>query len=137
MVEFVAQTITTEWTVPGLEPLAPQDVLELWYTADTAKLAYQEPQGGWAAEPQLPAEGEYLCVQVFASTNRAQTVVQRDSALLKPDEVLKNWPQVLQSIQAELETWAKHGCISRKARAKVRGSTDVTWVLKWKHAQTV
>jgi len=89
LVEFVARTITTEWYEPSLEPLAPQEVLELWYTADTAKLAYRKGQGGPTANLPFPEAGEFLRVQVYASTSRAQTVVQRDDALLKPEEVKK------------------------------------------------
>ena len=79
----------------------------------------------------LPQSGEHLCVRTYTATGTTQTVVQRDFALLTPDEVNKHWPDVMSAIQQELETWANHGSISRKKRSCSRGIIDVKWVIKW------
>ena len=63
-------------------------------------------------------------MRIYASTGTAQTVVQRDDALLTPEEVQKNWPAVMAAIKQELETWVKYGCMSRKKRKLARNIID-------------
>ena len=48
-----------------------------------------EDQG---AEPVLPHNGEHLCIRIYVSTYRAQSIVERDDSLLTADEVNKHWP---------------------------------------------
>ena len=66
---------------------------------DTAKLAYQDRREGRQAEPVLPRPGEHLCVRTYASTGIAQSMVQRDDALLIPEEVQKNWLVAMAAIK--------------------------------------
>ena len=80
--------------------------MELCYTPRTAKLAYQQSGVCRQTEPKLPREGEHLCVRIYKTTGSSQKVVQRDDALLAPDEVQKNWKEVMVAIKQELETWA-------------------------------
>ena len=60
-----------------------------------------------------------------------RTVVQRDGALLTTDEVQKHGPEVMVAIKQELETWVKHGCISRRTRTLARNIIDAKWVAQW------
>ena len=114
---------------------ADEEYLELRYTVNAAKFAYQPHGGSWLAEPLLPREGEHLCVRNYAATGPTQTVVQRDDALLTPDEVQKHWPEVAVAIKQELETWVTYGCISRMKRKLARNIINVKWVTKWKFEQ--
>ena len=86
-------------------------------------------------EPKLPEEGEYLCMRLYQSTGRAQTVVEREDALRTPEETNEHWPAVLTAMYEELQTWVKYGCISRKPRNQARNIIDVKWVKKWKFEQ--
>ena len=85
------------------------------------------------AEVILPGEAEHLCVRVYHAGNAQQIVVERDDALLTPDEVNKHWVLVMAAIKVELETWMKYRCSIRKKRRDARNIIDVKWVLKWKH----
>ena len=53
--------------------------------------------------------------------------MQRDDALLMPEEVQKNWKEVMVAIKQELETWVKYGCVSRKKLRDARNIIDVKW----------
>ena len=99
--------------------------MELCYTIDTAKLAYQGNREGRQAEPMFPQLGEHLCARTYTATGTTQTVIQRVDALLTPDEVNKHWPEVMSAIKQELETLVKYGCISRKKRNCSRDIIDV------------
>ena len=68
-----------------------EEYLELCYASHTAKLAYQQSGEGRQTEPILPVEGEHLCVRSYKTTGSSQKVVQRDDALLTPEEVQKSW----------------------------------------------
>ena len=74
-------------------------------------------------------------MRIYQSTGRAQTVVEREDALLTPEETNKHWPAVLTAMYEELQTWVKYGCISRKPRNQARNIIDVKWVKKWKFEQ--
>jgi hypothetical protein len=78
------------------------------------------------------------CQTLFdiTATGTTQTVVQRDDALLTPDEVNTHWPEVTSAIKQALATWVQYGCISRKKRNCSRNIIDVKWVIKWKLEQT-
>jgi hypothetical protein len=65
--------------------------LALRYTSHAAKLAYQQSGEGRQTEPILPCEGEHLCVGIYKTTGSSQKVVQRDDALLTPEEVQNNF----------------------------------------------
>ena len=54
------------------------------------RFAYQKDGGSRQVEPLFPREGEHVCARIFAATGATKTVVQRDDALLTPDEVQKN-----------------------------------------------
>ena len=81
-----------------------EEYLELCYTSRTAKVAYQQSGEGRQTEPILPREGERLCVRIYKTTGSSHKVVQRGDALLTPEEVQKNWQEVMMAIQQELET---------------------------------
>jgi len=104
-----------------------EEYLELCYTSQSAKLAYQQSGESRQTEPILPGEGEHLCVRIYKTTGSSQKVVQRDDALLTPEEVQKNWKEVMVAIKQELETWVKYGCVSRKKRRDARNIIDVKW----------
>ena len=76
-----------------------------------------------------------MCMRIYQSTGRAQTVVEREDALLTPEETKQHWPAVLTAMYEELQTWVKYGCISRKPRNQARNIIDVKWVKKWKFEQ--
>ena len=87
----------------------PEDeYLELCFTVDTAKFAYQGDRESRQAEPVVPQSGEHLCVRTYTATGTTQTVIQRDDALLTQYEVNKHWPEVMSAIKQELETWVKY-----------------------------
>ena len=52
----------------------------------------------------LPQVGEHLCVRTYVAGNRTQAVVERDDALLTPDEVSKHWAELLAAMELELRT---------------------------------
>ena len=109
--------------------------MELCYTVDAAQLAYQGNRESRQAEPMVPLSGEHLCARTYTATGATQTVIQRDDALLTPDEVTRNWPEFPSAIKQELETWVKYGCISRKKRSCSRNIIDLKWVIKLKFEQ--
>ena len=84
-------------TIPVVENR--DECLELCYIVRTAKFAYQPDGGGRPVAPLLPREGVHLCVHIFAATGATHTVVQRDDALLAPEEVQKNRPSVMAAIK--------------------------------------
>ena len=83
---------------------AEDEYLDLCYTVDTAKLAFQRHREGRQAEPMFTQSGEHLCVRTYTATGTTQTVVKPDNAPLTPDEVKKQWPEVMSAIKKELAT---------------------------------
>jgi hypothetical protein len=112
-----------------------EEYLELCCTVETAKFAYQGDRASRQAELIVTMHGEHLCVRTYTATGTTQTVIQRDDALLTPDEVKTHWSDVMSAIKQELETWVKYGCISRKKRNCARNIIYVKWVIKWKFGQ--
>jgi len=62
-------------------------------------------------------------------------VVKRDDDLLTPEETEAHWPEILEAMAKELQTWVKLSCISRKPRNVASNTIDTRWVLKWKWDQ--
>ena len=104
----------------------------LRYTFQSAKLAYQQSGEGRQTEPMLHCDGEHLCVRIDKTTGSSRKVAQRDDALLLPNKVQKNWKEVVVAIKQELETWVKHGCVSRRKRTDAQNVIDVKRVIKLK-----
>jgi len=109
-----------------------EEYMELRYTFQSAKLAYQQSGEGRQTEPMLHCDGEHLCVRIDKTTGSSRKVAQRDDALLLPNQVQKNWKEVVVAIKHEFETWVKHGCVSRRKRTDARNITDVKRVIKSK-----
>ena len=105
--------------------------VELMYEGPAWKLAWQEE-----LPHQEPDEGSHLVTRMYLSKHKVvgqkKVSVERDDALLTPEEVKQHWQEVLAAIQKELETWVDMECISRKPRAQARNIIDCKWVLKWK-----
>ena len=84
-----------------------EEYLELCYTVETAKFAHQGDRESRQAEPITPMHGEHLCVRTYTATGTTQTVIQRDDALLTPDEVKTHWSDVMSAIKQDLENLGK------------------------------
>ena len=79
----------------------------------------------------LMERGECLVFKINNSKKK-KMVIERDTDLLTPEEVLKHDKEVMASIVDELKTWLKFGCFSRKPRQQARNIVDCKWVIKWK-----
>eukprot|EP00969_Alexandrium_andersonii_P021764 952812-Alexandrium_andersonii.AAC.1 len=92
-----------------LPALEPEDCLELCFTREASKFAYQAnaESGDLPVDrPVTPEAGEHLVARVYAAPGKkSQVVVQRDDALLTPEETKQHWAEVTSAIKAELETW--------------------------------
>ena len=69
--------------------------------------------------------------QAYIANKKA--VIERDTDLLTKDEIEKHREEVTAATVAELLTWNKHGCFSRKPKRQARNIVDCKWVIKWKH----
>ena len=81
--------------------------------------------------PLLRERGQCLVFKVNNS-NKKKMVIERDTDLLTPEEVLKHDKEVMAAIMDELKTWLKFRCFSRKSRKQARNIVDCKWVIKWK-----
>ena len=106
--------------------------VEYYYEGDAHKLCRLAD----GEEPIEVGSDEGLCVRVYFSGPRVKEVrkqvLKRDDALVTKEELQVHEKEVQAAIQKELETWVKHGCISRRPRAGARNVIDVRWVYKWK-----
>ena len=68
-VESLVAEILRSGTHGPTPELQPEEYVELWYTSDTAKLAYR-PGGSQQAEPEQPGPGEYLCIRSYAAASK-------------------------------------------------------------------
>ena len=97
----VNQFLTSRETLPKL---SEEEFLELCFTPDTAKFAHQGE--GLTAEPLVSQPGEHLCSRIYTATGKKQVVVERDDALLKPEETNTHWAEVRSAIKVELQVAA-------------------------------
>eukprot|EP00969_Alexandrium_andersonii_P079493 3504938-Alexandrium_andersonii.AAC.1 len=75
-----------------LPDLEPEDCLELCFTRETAKLAYQGSEGGHQTDPAFLGPAEHLAARVYVQPGKtSQAVAQRDDALLTPEETKQHW----------------------------------------------
>ena len=95
--------------------------------------------------PQEPYDHELVVVElsrfdagarpgerrIYLANKKA--VIERDTDLLTPDELEKHREEVVAATVAELRTWHKHGCFSRRPRRTARNIVDCKWVIKWKN----
>ena len=56
-----------------------------------------------------------------------KVVIERDTDLLTKDEIEKHREEVTAATVAELLTWNKHGCFSRKPKRQARNIVDCKW----------
>eukprot|EP00969_Alexandrium_andersonii_P059512 2620801-Alexandrium_andersonii.AAC.1 len=80
-----------------LPALEPEDCLELCFTREASKFAYQagtELEDHQVDRPVSPEAGEHLAARVYAAPGKkSQVVVQRDDALLAPEETKQRWAE--------------------------------------------
>ena len=100
------------------------EYVEVYYEGDTWKLL--------AGIATPPAAGEVVVLRVATKEGTRRAVVQRDDDTLTAEEKVKHRREVEAAMLAELKTWAKFGCISRKSRRDAKNIIDCRWVLKWK-----
>eukprot|EP00974_Lingulodinium_polyedra_P036167 3468149-Lingulodinium_polyedra.AAC.1 len=62
------------------------DSVYFWFIHAFAKLARRGSEGGQMSEPKMPEPGELSCSNIYISSVRSQSVVERDEALLTPQE---------------------------------------------------
>ena len=58
-------------------------------------------------------------------------VIERDTDLSTPQEIIHNDKEVQAATVDELKKWLKYGCFSRKFRRQARNIVDCKWVTKW------
>ncbi len=103
------------------------DHVELYFVGDSWKLAYQ------GDNPIVPQGDEILVVMIYkTSGGQKKVVVERADAILTKEEEHQFWPLLAAAMVEELQTWVKHGCVSRKNRRQARNIIDCRWVFKWK-----
>ena len=112
-------------------PTAAEAYLESYYTMDAAQLTYKDIRGGRQAEPALPRPADHFCMRIHSASEAAQTVVQRNDALLTIENPNMR-PIVVQNIRQEPDTWIRHGCTSRRKRKRARNAIVVKWALTWR-----
>ena len=61
-----------------------------------------------------------------------KAVIERDTDLLTRDELVTHSQEVAAAILAELKTWLKYECFTRRDRRTARNVVDCKWVIKWK-----
>ena len=83
--------------------------------------------------PRPPQEGEVVVLRIYHATNAKKAVVKRDDDILTKEEILQHREEIEAAMLAELNTWAKFKCFSRKLRKNARNIIDSRWVLKWKY----
>ena len=72
----------------------------------------------------------YRTAQVEA---KKKAVIERDTDVLTPEELVKHKDEVAAAVLKELQTWQKYKCFSRKARNQASNIIDTRWVFKWKY----
>ena len=102
------------------------DRVEIHYSGDAAKLVHNRPRA--------PEEDEVIIQEIYLNGTR-RTVVQRDDDILTAEELKTHAKEVAASMLAELKTWAKLKCFSRRKRAGAKNIIDCRWVIKWKYEQ--
>ncbi len=111
------------------EPLPPDTGIEednyvdFEFSGWTAKLVHERPRD--------PVEGEVLVLRVFQSGIK-RAVIERDTDLLTPAELITHKQEVEAAMTKEFHTWNKFKCISRKWKAGAQNVIDCKWVYKWK-----
>ena len=98
-----------------------------------------------AAGPQSPYDHELVVMKINEQSAGAhqgerrtyivneEAIIERDTDLLTTDELVRHREEVVAATVAELMTWNKHGCFSRKSRRNARNIVDCKWVIKWKN----
>ena len=81
--------------------------------------------------PKQPERGEIVLLQMGHNQVR-QVVVKRDDDLLTPEQLKEHWTEVQKAMLAELQTWNKLECFSRRPRKGAKNIIDVRWVFKFK-----
>ena len=71
-----------------------------------------------------------LRVSTKAQAERA--AVQRDDDMLTAEEIITHKAEIEAAKLAELRTWAKCWCFTRKMRHAGENFIDCRWVLKWR-----
>ena len=102
------------------------DRVEIIYSGPAMKLVHNRPR--------TPKEGEIIVQEIYLSGAR-RTVVQRDDDILTAEELKSHAKEVAAAMLAELKTWAKLKCFSRRKRAGAKNIIDCRWVIKWKYEQ--
>ena len=60
-------------------------------------------------------------LKICLAANARKAVIERDTDLLTPEELVKHKDEVLAAVHAELQTWANFQCFSIKARCDAQG----------------
>ena len=79
-----------------------------------------------------PTWTDYVYVEYFLGAEEKKSVIERETDLLTPQEILKHKDQVNAAILAELQTWCTYKCFERRSRRTARNIVDCKWVIKWK-----
>ena len=122
------------------------DSADLYYSSDALKFAKQQVehliQETASSEPEVGEEPlecpksevdkGYAVVEQHYLVNK-KSVIERDTDLLTKDELIKFSTEVAAAILAELKTWLKFQCFTRRARNTARNVVDCKWVIKWKN----
>ncbi|MAD34454.1 MAG: hypothetical protein CMJ88_11970, partial [Planctomycetes bacterium] len=85
---------------------------------------------GWCVVMALVVMQVYRTAQVEA---KKKAVIERDTDVLTPEELVKHKDEVAAAVLKELQTWRKYNCFSRKARCNAQNIIDTRWVFKWKY----
>ena len=96
--------------------------VELWFTRGMAKVVGNDSGLG---------PDETYALRVYATGYR-QAVIQRETDLLTPQDMLKHQPLVAAAALEELQTWNKYKCFKRVPRATAKNVMDSKFVAKWK-----
>ena len=150
-------TESTSDTIPYVPPIEPHEIASSTYHLTAAnvraglspnyrleeeesfvELGYEDYT--WRLIPDVPREpqyGETVVVRFYKSQSKASNThrtvnVERDDDLLTPEETKTHYDEVRAAMLKELQTWAQHGCFSRRSREGARNIIDCRWVLKWK-----
>ena len=101
--------------------------LEMYVASDMIKC--------FTNEGEVP-HGQSLKLLIYIAKDEVKReVIQRDTDLLSPQEMINHKDLVDAATLEEFKTWVKYNCFKRLPRSKARNLIDSRFVSKWKYVE--